>query len=581
MFPYTYWLKTIRFFAQSKYDAPILMVQNKIDEPINDKKKHLSDEEMNEFGIKEVFHLSVKKAFNTQPNGKDSQDFQNFVVQLLHGADELLVGAARQTHWDGIKQILRKRKNENIWSSDEFLKALRELDPVMSESGLLSYGISLHRMGFIFYYPEDNFLKNYIFINPDWVVESIYKILDQSVLENGGEFTNEYLISRVTKQYAKILLALMKKFELVFENEEDKVYIAPQYLRADCQEKKALNIHKAALPDGGNTSSLIMDFPDFMPPSIIQRLLTAFGNSAIAKLYWKNGGLFLLDQKHVLIESDRKTGKMVIKAKDHHKAAVWTIFQQVRRITNEDNRLCISVDNGVEYVQIEDVITQITLGNREAKIKTMSGGNTSFKNFSWLFNKRKPIIEQEASNQKKTIKVFVSYAHKDQEYFDVFQKEFTEHLNNSNRYKFTNFDDKQLTLGKDWNERLEQEIEECDLGILLMSAAFLNSEYIREKEFRAMLEKVETESSFTVCPVYFKSFDFEEFDFLKKYQVFKPNGAKYEQADKGTNLCFSHLVKFNNSNGVNIPIPNSLRDEYLLDLSKAVFKALDEKFSAT
>jgi C-terminal of Roc, COR, domain/TIR domain len=578
LFPYTYWLKTIRFFAQSKSDAPILMVQNKIDEPQNDKKKYLSDEEMGEFGIKGVFHLSIKDAFNTHPKGKASLNFQGFVEQLLYGADQLLVNTSRQTHWDGIKQQLRKRKNENVWSPYNFLSALQEFDPDISESGLLSYGISLHHMGFIFYYHDDTYLKNHVFINPDWVVESIYNILDQSVLENGGEFTSEHLIHQATPQYADVLLALMKKFELVFENEEDKLYIAPQYLKDECKEKKALSYHKAALPGSGNISSLIIYFPDFMPPSIIQRLLAAFGDAAVSKLYWKTGGLFLLEKQHVLIESHRGTRKLSITAKDHDKVAVWTIFQQFRRITNEDNRLWISMDNGAQFVQIPEIIDQISLGNKETKIKTMSGESLSITTSSWLFDKRKPTPEPIDVSQKRTIKLFFSYAHRDQDYFDVFQREFTELLDNSHKYKFINFDDRKLILGKNWNQRLEQEVKECDLGILLISAAFLNSDYIHEKELGAMLEKLATETKFVVCPIYFKSFDFEEFDFLKKFQFFKPNGAKYEQADKGTNLCFAHLVKFNNMNGVNIPIPNSLRDDYLLDLSKAVFRALDEKF---
>jgi hypothetical protein len=276
-----------------------------------------------------------------------------------------------------------------------------------------------------------------------------------------------------------------------------------------------------------------------------------------------------------LIESDSKTAKLSIKAKDHDKLAVWTIFQQLRRITNEDNRLWISTDNGFQFVQMQDIIEQIGLGNKDAKIKTMSGAILSIVPSSWLFDKRKPVQESTHVDQKRSIKLFVSYAHRDLDYFNVFQKEFYEQLNNSNRYKFTNFDDSQLILGEDWNERLEQKVKECDLGILLISAAFLNSNYIQEKELGTMLEKLSTESNFVLCPIYFKSFDFEEFEFLKKYQFFKPNGAKYEQADKGTNFSFAHLVKFNNSNGA---IQNPLRDDYLLDLSKAVHKALDDKF---
>lgn len=577
-FPYTYWLNSVRFFAGRQPEAPIIMVQNKIDEPDNNQKKYLGDEERGEYGIANVFHLSIKAAFESKPNGKACIEVDNFVENLLELAKDLLTRSARQKHWNSIKQVLRKRQNENVWSQSEFLAAVQQLDKNITESGLLTYGLSLHELSFIFYYPNDNYLKNHVIINPDWVVESIYNILDQSVLENGGEFKYDHLVNQVNEQHADVILALMKKFELIFENEE-KVYIAPQYLSEEFKNKAALDFLKAALPNGGETSSLTIYFPDFMPPSIIQRLITAFGNSAVSKLYWKTGGLFLLNGKHLLIESDKEATKLMIKAKDHDNVAVWTIFKELRRITNDDNRLWISIDNGVEYVQIANVAEQISLGNKDSKIKTKNGGSLSVKNFVWLFSDLKTIMTKEASNQKKTIKVFISYAHKDRDYFNLFTSEFKEYMNNSGKYRFINFDDSQIVLGQDWNERLEQEVEKSDLGILLMSAAFLNSEYIEENELGVMLEKLAKRENFVLCPIYFKAFDFENFESLKKFQFFKPNGDKYEQADKGTNLCFSHLVKFNNINGVNIPTPNALRDDYLLDLSKAIFKALDEKFA--
>ncbi len=78
---------------------------------------------------------------------------------------------------------------------------------------------------------------------------------------------------------------------------------------------------------------------------------------------------------------------------------------------------------------------------------------------------------------------------------------------------------------------------------MIRSPSFLNSPYIEQKELGAMLEKLGKKKNFVICPVYFRAFEFAEFDFLKKYQFFKPDGAKYRQAHKGTNLGFAHLVK--------------------------------------
>ena len=47
---------------------------------------------------------------------------------------------------------------------------------------------------------------------------------------------------------------------------------------------------------------------------------------------------------------------------------------------------------------------------------------------------------------------------------------------------------------------------------------------------------------------------------------------------RGKDLCFAHLVEFSSVNGVNLPLPNPHRDDYLKDLSKSIFNAIGAKF---
>ncbi len=423
VFPYTYWLKTIRFLAPATEEAPILMIQNKLDEAFNNQEEYVSGELRGHFGISKEFHLSVKEAFEKRPKGKYYREFEAFLRQLFETARHQLALLARQTYWQQIKELLKQRKAENIWSEHQLLAALQQWDANITENGMLSYGLSLRDMGFIFYYPEDAYLKHYVFINPEWVMTSIYQVLDNSVLQKGGAFNLEHVIQQVGKPYAEVFIALMKKFELIFEHEDEGnlVYIAPQYLPEACQEKNALKYHKAALPDGGNTASLIVQFPDFMPSSVIQRLITAFGAQAESKIFWKHGGLFLLKDQHelihVLIESNKPERKLFIRAKDHNRSAVWTVFQQLRRITENDNQLWLSVDNGVRFVQIQQLTDQIR--NNNPNVQTQDQGTCPVKNFSWLLEAQQPLNIKEP---KKTIRVFVSYAHKDQDYFNVLSR---------------------------------------------------------------------------------------------------------------------------------------------------------------
>ena len=575
LFPYTYWLKTIRAYAQDANYSPVIMVQNKLDEAGNDQKDYPGGDFRQQYGISEVFHLSIKEACATQPDGQWYQEYKNFLRHLLHQARDQQVRYARQTHWEPVKAMLQERRQENILTHWEFLQALQTIDPNIELREMLSYGLSLHDSGFIFYYPYDEALGNDVFINPEWVVENIYGILDDTVRAQGGKFTRQKVVQQLSDQYADLFIALMKKFELIFENQEASVYIAPQYLPETCADKNVLLAYRAALPP---EASLIVLFPEYMPPSLIQRLIAEFGDQAVGKVYWKYGGIFLLENQHVLMESQPDEGRLLFTAKEHNPSVLWTAFARLREKTDHNNQLYLSLDHGTHFLKVADIEQQIRLGNRDAKVETLAGDSCSIAAYGWLFDVQKPKNKAPMSDEKKALKLFISYAHKDKDYFRVFVDEFGEHLNNAQKYRFNAFDDRQLVLGSDWNAQLEQEVADRQVGILLLSAAFLNSEYIQEKELGAMLEKLEEREDFVLVPVYFKAFQFEEFDFLKPYQFFKPDGAKYGQADKGTNLCFSHLVKFSNVNGVNLPIPNASRDDYLLDLSSALFRALDEKF---
>ena len=83
-------------------------------------------------------------------------------------------------------------------------------------------------------------------------------------------------------------------------------------------------------------------------------------------------------------------------------------------------------------------------------------------------------------------KVFISYCHKDEKWKErvvkqlgVLEKE----------EKLTVWDDRQITGGGGWLLEIEQAIKICDVALLLISAEFLNSNFIRGEEVPKLLER--------------------------------------------------------------------------------------------
>jgi hypothetical protein len=93
------------------------------------------------------------------------------------------------------------------------------------------------------------------------------------------------------------------------------------------------------------------------------------------------------------------------------------------------------------------------------------------------------------AKMRKEIGVFVSYAHADEEYVDPFLEAFREMVAPSRRYHFKFWSDQQILPGEDWKEEIGTALVRCTVGLLLLSPAFLASEYITEKELPALINQ--------------------------------------------------------------------------------------------
>ncbi len=88
----------------------------------------------------------------------------------------------------------------------------------------------------------------------------------------------------------------------------------------------------------------------------------------------------------------------------------------------------------------------------------------------------------ELRDSKPIIRYFLSFAHKD----DRLQKDLIERLNDllqsASRYHFEIWHDGLILPGDQWHQKIQNAIENCHFGLLLVSPAFLASPYIREHE---------------------------------------------------------------------------------------------------
>jgi hypothetical protein len=160
-------------------------------------------------------------------------------------------------------------------------------------------------------------------------------------------------------------------------------------------------------------------------------------------------------------------------------------------------------------------------------------------------------------------KAFISYSHDDINIVDVFIKESTNHL------KDVGIDiwfDKNIELGEKWHQKIQNELKQSDLIIMLISTNFLNSKYIQEYEYKVALN-YEEKYNIKVIPILLSNCNFSKFSDLSEKQIFMPMKKDYTDIKEKKSLSFQNLLKFDNFNNA---IPCSNRNQYLLDFAAKI-----------
>jgi hypothetical protein len=158
---------------------------------------------------------------------------------------------------------------------------------------------------------------------------------------------------------------------------------------------------------------------------------------------------------------------------------------------------------------------------------------------------------------RKTIRLFVSHAHKDAPLYDEFMELLADMLKPSRRYDFRVWTDRSLLVGDSWHAGITQAISQCDAGLLLISPAFLGSDYIREHE----LPKLLANPAKLLLPVMLKKVNLQRHDLkgLEERQIYQLRTR--ENTYKSFALCGSKQ-----------------KSEFVYDLHEHIEQRLDSLF---
>lgn len=390
-FDYHYWLDNVRHFNQTSVKV---LVQNKMDisTPIEISEACKQTYKLN--GREHIFYISVAKTFEED---KDYiLDFEQFKRSLLKHIKENIATFQNSTKWQTIKNKIQEEwRKDNVLDFEEYVKrcqtiklTIHDKKDANDKSQLETLTEMLHLQGVILHFKDIPQLKNKVFVNPAWVTDCIYRVLDYNVIYNQGKFTKKH-IEEVAKSIGNIsadgLMALLRNFKLVFEIERlnQKYFIAPQYLLEKFDEETQITIN--SFEESNNLQHCFtFSYPDFLPVSVFLKFLAVYGNQHLNYWYNKNELVFSKNGKVVSAKCTRnkEIRQIAIQIQDNDARLTKELFDELYQI-DKSSTLEVSV-NQQDFVNIQKLDKK--RNDRFHEIESSKGKTLQVSDFSTLFD---------------------------------------------------------------------------------------------------------------------------------------------------------------------------------------------------
>ncbi len=475
-----YWLNLIKSFGG---DSPVIIVLNKINE-------HPFD--LNRRGLQEKFP-SIRGFIKT--DCEDNTGIDQLNDMILNETDRLEhLRDSFPAAWFDIKDEMTNME-ENYITFDRY-QTICEKKDIKDQKSQESLAFCLHSLGIALNYKDDPRLRDTHVLNPHWVTEGIYKLLNAENLEKqkGELFVKDLPTILDAEKYPTerhlFLFELMRKFELCFNfPDEMDHYLIPELLDKQQPEKAShfkpedcLNFqyHYNILPEG------------LLPKFIVRTHVLSREQPR-----WRTGVILKFEGNLALVKADAHDNRISISISGPIKSR--------RRLLSVIRSNFEHIHSGLKFNPVEMVpvpkFPQIVISYEELIVMERNGietfpkvvdGDVITVNVRELLNSidlegsRKTDEHKEPNTVKPDLSMFVSYSHKDDELRD----QLVTHLTIFQRQKLINiWHDRRLIAGDDWKGKIDENLEKADIILLLVSSDFIASEYCYDVEMKRALER--------------------------------------------------------------------------------------------
>jgi internalin A len=288
-----YWLKIIQSFSD---ESPVLIVGNKIDQhPLDIDRTGLQKKYPNIVGILET----------SAATGAGIEELKAAIAEQVNNLPH--VRDLLPETWFTVKTKLEELgRQSNFITHDKYLElcAENEVSDETSQRTLIGF---LHDLGVVLHFQDDPRLEALGILNPQWVTNGVYKILNsQPLFKNKGVLTTSMLdeilnLPEYPRGKRLFIVDMMKKFELCYNIESDKTFLVPDLLPKDEPDELKFN----------GVPAFEYAYP-VLPSSVITRFIVRMNQKIENHFVWRTGVVLKIGENKALVKADIEDRKITI-----------------------------------------------------------------------------------------------------------------------------------------------------------------------------------------------------------------------------------------------------------------------------
>ena len=485
-----YWLKLIESFGTEKGGevSPVIVVLNKIIAYPFD---------LNRPALKQKYPF-IRDFIET--DCKDDIGILDLRILIEQETDQLKhLRDLFPNSWFEIRNKLATMKEslgKNYITFDEYrhICSRNSVDNMEDQEKLAFY---LNSLGIALNYKDDPRLKENHILNPQWVTNGIYKILNSQLLrQNKGEvkLADVAQILDIKEYPLKIhcfLFDLMKKFELCFSfPDDDTRYLIPELL----DKQEPVEASSFLTEDCLFFEYRYPILPEGLLPRFIVR--THYHSSGLAR--WRTGVILSFEGNKALVKADVHEKRIFISINGEWAgrrkllAIIRSDFERIHATISKLKPIAFVPVPGYEGFSVPyEELRLLEKTNVKSNIKVWEDKIIEI-NIEKLLNgvdiagpdQRMKTFK----NTKKVPLVFYSYSHKDEDYKNALEA----HLRIlAKKGLISEWHDRKIEAGDDYRAKIDENMQNADLIIMLVSADFLASDFIWDEEMKFAVEKAE------------------------------------------------------------------------------------------